>query len=363
MIEYTKGGKQIKIFFLSEKDVESRNYRNFLDSEEFRTFKHASKSDDLYKIHTERMQYYKSLYDQKTVCASVDGKIVGQSCALKHYAIVKGRRVEWWWSVDTFLMSACRGLGIGKALQKLLHDELPNFSSAWYTPINGIVKQKCGAHGIADVWFNYYPVSSLVTMFIDLSFRKLFNKAWPLRFGIPFLYARLNSIFTDTKLKSYKVIDVPYTAMGNSEADFMEASLSVKDFHIERSVDFLRWRYSNLKAPYHMLRLERNRMIEAIVSFTEPYSSKFDVCPIKGVTICDLVISPNSKLTERQVFLFVTRWLRQHGMKCDGIQMLESITYLGKIFYPFHACPILTTLEGYYPNSYLTFIDQDLYQI
>lgn len=363
MMEYNKNGKQIKVFFVSDRDIESQDYKDFLESDEFRAFKHAKPSDNVYKVHLERMDYYRSLYDQKTVCATVDGKIVGQSCAFKQAAIAGGKRVEWWWGVDVFLKKDYRGLGIGKAMQQLLHDTLPNFSSAWYTPINGIVKKKCGAHGIAEVWFNYYPVSSLITMFTDLSFRKLFHKKFPLRFGIPFLYSQMNSLFSDTKLSDYRVVDVPYLELGEKEAKFMEDALSAKDFHIERSVKFLRWRYRGLKAPYHMLRLEKDGRIEALVSFSEPYNSKFDVCPIKGVTVYDIVVAPTSKLSERKVFLFMINWLRKNNMYCDGIQMLTPIKYFGKIYYPFHSCQILSTLAGQYPNSYLTFADQDLYQI
>ena len=363
MIEYEKNGKYIRVDFLKDEDVNSPGYLAFLNSDEFRAFKHAKPGEVLSKRHLGRMAMYRALYEQKTVVATIDGEIVGQSCSLKNYAIVHGKRVEWWWSVDTFLMTACRGLGIGKGLQKVLHDELPNFSSAWYTPINGIVKEKCGAHGIFDIWFNYYPVSSAITVFGDLCFRKLFKCPIPVRLNVPYLYCSVNSVFTDTKLKGYQVTEIPYERLGEKESAFMEKALAKKDFHIERSVEFLQWRYKNLKAGYHMLEITKEGKQEAIIAFSNIYNSGFDAAPIKGVSIYDMVISSESKLTERRLLLYIARWYRRRGEKFDGFQMLRRVKYLGRMCYPFHACPVLSTIEGEYKDGYLTLADQDMDQI
>lgn len=356
-------GKKTEYVFLEDSDIEGNLYKEFNTSEEFCKFKHTEKGEDLYAKQIKRIRHYKSCYDLKILCAKVDGKIVGQSCALKAYAIVKGVREEWWWSVDTFLMTACRGLGIGKSLQKILHDTLPNFSSAWYTPINGAVKKKCGAHGIGNIEFAYYPVSTSLSIFGDLGFRKLFKRPIPFRITIPYMYSSLNGLFINTKLKEYAISEIPYDKMGEDVSEFMEAVLSKKDFHIERSLHFLKWRYSFLPAGYTMLRFEKDGKTEAVVAFSNVYQSKFDAAPIKGVTIYDFIISPDSKLTKRQVLCFIANWFKRMQMKMDGFQMLDTFHYFGRWTYPFKACPVLTTLPGEYPDLYLTYADQDLYQI
>lgn len=361
-MKYTKNGKEIELFFLSDEDIDSSDYRKFINSDEFRKFMRCP-DDDLHAIRKKKIEYYKSLYDFKILCVRVDGVIVGQSCALKNYAMANGEKVDWWWSVDTYLMSACRGLGVGKNLQKVLHDSLPNFSSAWYTPINGIVKQKCGAHGIFDIWFNYYPVSSAITVFGDLCFRKLFKCPIPLRLSATRFYSWLNGLFIDSKLKNYVITEIPYEELDDSVSAFMESQLLKKDFHIIRSTNFLKWKYNSLKAGYHMLRFEKDGRTAAIISFSNIYVSGFDAVPINGVTIYDHVIADDCNITLKQLLLYVVRWYKVRNEKFDGFQMLERISYISRMCYPFHACPVLTTLKGNYPNSYLTFIDQDMDQV
>lgn len=361
---YTRNGKKIEFFFLTGEDFNSKEYYNFINSTEYRKFMHITASTDLFTWWKNRINYYKSLYSLKILGVKIDGLFVGQSCAVQVYAIVNNQRKEFWWSVDTFLLSNCRGLGIGKELQKILHMSLPNFSSAWYTPINGAIKRKCGAHGIFDIWFNYYPVSSAVTVFGDLCFRKLFKCPIPLRISVPFFYSGLNSISIDIRLKGYKVMEILYSELGCKESVFMEGVLAAKDFHIERSERFLKWKYQNLRVGYHMLNIAKEGRTEAIVAFSNIYDSRFDEVPIKCVTIYDMVIHPESKLTEKQLMLYIAQWYKKRKEKFDGFQMLSKVVgYWGKICYPFNACPVLSTLPGEYPNSYLTFADQDMDQI
>lgn len=362
-MKYTKAGKEIEIFYLSEKDFFSQQFKDFVNSEGFSKFLHSENDVELFEKRIRRINLYRSYLDVKVLGATVNGRFVGQSCAFRSVVVANGVRREWWWSVDTFLLQECRGLGIGKALQEKFHQDLPNFSSAWYTPINGIIKEKCGAHGIFDIWFNYYPVSSCLTVFGDLCFRKVFKRPFPLRISIPFLYSGINSLFTDVTLKGYKVSEVEYEDLGNKESDFMEAALSNRGFHIERSLHFLKWKYRNLKAGYYMLRIENNSKTEAVVAFSKIYESKFDVVPIKCVAIYDLVISPESRLTVKQLLLYVAQWYKRRKESFDGFQMLEKISYLGRLNYPFHACKVLSTIEGNFKNAYLTLADQDMDQI
>lgn len=361
-MQYTKNGANIELSFLEDGDLRSDNYKEFVESEEFRAFMRGA-APGYYDQYMEKVAFNRSCFEYKILGAKLDGKIVGQSCALKAYAIAKGKRVEWWWSVDTFLMKACRGKGIGKQLQKILHDTLPNFSSAWYTPDNERVKKKCGAHGIGAIDFAYYPISTSLFIFGDLAFRKLFKRPIPFRISIPYMYSSLNGLFLKTRLKDYSVTEIPYDAMNEDVSAFMETALSKRDFHIERSLHFLKWRYSFLPAGYQMLRFEKEGKTEAIVAFSNVYNSRFDEAPIKGVTIYDMVISPESKLSKKQLLIYIANRFRKQHAKVDGFQMLDNFRYFGRWRYPFHSSPILTTLPGEYRDVYLTFADQDMYQI
>jgi hypothetical protein len=143
----------------------------------------------------------------------------------------------------------------------------------------------------------------------------------------------------------------------------MEQALSVTDFHIERSVKFLRWKYGNLRVGYHMLSIDKDGETECIVAFSEVYNSGFDVAPIKGVTVYDLVIAPTSKLTTKQVVLHIAYRLKERGESFDGIQMLSDCCYLGKLRYPFHKCAVMSTVADKIQRGYLTFADHDMDQI
>ena len=90
--------------------------------------------------------------------------MVGQASAFKVTAIIEGKEQALYWGCDTFLLQEYRGYGIGKTLQKIMHETCPNFSSAWYSPINGIIKRKCGCFDLMELRFTYYPVSYFMGM-------------------------------------------------------------------------------------------------------------------------------------------------------------------------------------------------------
>lgn len=360
---YQKNGRSIELFYLTENDLSSQEFIDFINSKEYRAFMHADSDIDLYIQRMQRFEYYKSYYELKVLGVRLDGRFVGQSCAFRSVAIVKGHKTVFWWGADMYLFEECRGLGIGRALQQKLHVDLPNFSSAWYTPVNGIIKEKCGAHGIFDIWFNYYPVSSALTVFGDLCFRKLFKRAIPIRLSLPFFYSSINNLFIDSKLSDYDVREICYHSLGEKEALFMEKALSDKDFHIERSTHFLKWKYGNLKAGYYMISLSKGAKVEAIVAFSKIYNTGFDVAPIRSVAIYDMVVSQESELTDKQLLLYVARWYKNRKLCFDGFQMLTRVKYIGRMCYPFHSCKVLSTIDGKYNNNYLTLADQDMDQI
>lgn len=363
-MQYEVKGKQVEIFFLTKEDLCSQEYIDFLNSEECAKFFHAPEGMTVYEGKKKRMDMYFSLYDLKALAVKVDGKYAGQSCGFKVYAIVRGERKELWWSCDTFLLPACRGLGIGKKLQQTLHEQLPNFSSAWYTPINGIVKRKCGAKDIANVYFDYFPVSTWLSVFCDLACLKVFKKPLPFKLRIPYLYSNLMSLFTCTRYGDYTVTEIPYEQLGAEESAFMEDALKDKDLHIERSEHFLKWRYGNLPRKYHMLKFEKDGKTEAIVAFSEIHRTRYVESYIQSVNIYDIVIAPESKLTVRSVMLYVAKWYKHRGERFDGFQSLNDCKYFGRIVWPYPSVPMLSTLtDDFCLDSYLSLGDQDMDQI
>ena len=167
----------------------------------------------------------------------------------------------------------------------------------------------------------------------------------------------------NTTLKDYSVTEIPFDEMNEGVSEFMETVLCKRDFHIERSLHFLKWRYSFLPAGYQMLRFEKDGKTEAIVAFSNVYDSHFDEAPIKGVTIYDMVISPESKLTKKQLLIYIANCFSKRHAEVDGFQLLDNFRYFGRWRYPFHSCLVLSTVPGEYTDLYLTFADQDMYQI
>ena len=122
-MKYTKAGKEIEIFYLSEKDFFSQQFKDFVNSEGFSKFLHSENDVELFEKRIRRINLYRSYLDVKVLGATVNGRFVGQSCAFRSVVVANGVRREWWWSVDTFLLQECRGLGIGKALQEKFHQD------------------------------------------------------------------------------------------------------------------------------------------------------------------------------------------------------------------------------------------------
>ena len=77
--------------------------------------------------------------------AIVDGHITGHTGAMLVPVKIGERTVIAGWSIDTFVSSAARGLGIGKKLQAANQSAHPLFMSLAMTPLNRAIKKKLGA--------------------------------------------------------------------------------------------------------------------------------------------------------------------------------------------------------------------------
>lgn len=252
---------------------------------------------------------------------------------------------------------------MGKHLQNELHKVCPNFSSAWYSPINGIIKRKCGGSDLIDLKFTYYPVSNFCGLMWQLASTKLFKKQLTTNAHIPFLYYNLNKLFHKNKLKKYEVVEIHYSDLDEEIAEFMENSLKGYDFHIKRNLDFLKWTYGWKKERYHMLAIKRDGRINAVVAFSNVHNATHVIARFKGVSILDLVISPDSQLTTKDVLLYVIQYHKERKEKIEGVITFEQMNYFPKFIYPIPSVPLLSTYGKKLQKGYISFIDQDMDQL
>lgn len=340
----------------------------FLTAEEFHSPEYVKLQN---KIHgknghasrLKRMEHYAAMGDLRVIVASIDGKMVGQASAYRVKAIIEGKEQPFYWSCDTFLLPESRGYGMGKHLQNELHKVCPNFSSAWYSPINGIIKRKCGGSDLIDLKFTYYPVSNFCGLMWQLASTKLFKKQLTTNAHIPFLYYNLNKLFHKNKLKKYEVVEIHYSDLDEEIAEFMENSLKGYDFHIKRNLDFLKWTYGWKKGRYHMLAIKRDGRINAVVAFSNVHNATHVIARFKGVSILDLVISPDSQLTTKDVLLYVIQYHKERKEKIEGVITFEQMNYFPKFIYPIPSVPLLSTYGKKLQKGYISFIDQDMDQL
>lgn len=308
-----------------------------------------------------KMEWYKSNFDFRILLARLDGVPAGQSCAYKVGASLSGSDTDIWWGVDAFVLSKARGHGIGKKLQMKLHHDLPNFSSAWYSPTNGHIKKKCGAKELADLKFCYYPISKF---FIPLSFlvsKKLFGKGFCPNIRLPFFYSAINGLCNNhSGTYSYKEINP--LGMDDSFFSNIASFLQDKDFYVKRDKAFFELKYGakhGLK--YHAFAVYQGDVLEAFFAFTEVKDMHWVMAPIKGVKILDSIINPDSKLTLRDFNLFIARYYKSKRKEIDGVLSLQETKYCPQFTYPHPSTPLLSMADSEKVNkAYVSYIDQDM---
>lgn len=310
-----------------------------------------------------RMRYFASLYDFRCLSARMDGRYMGQTCGYKAYAVANGNRQELWWSFDTFVLAESRGMGIGKMLQAKLHRDLPNFTSAWYSPINGIIKRKCGANAIFEMHMAYYPVSRLWTVIADALCRKLFKKPFPLSLPLPYFYSKLNAAFRKRLLRAHELREISLADLQESDFRFISESLKKYDFYIERSPEFIRWRYSEMPRGVRLYKILHDGELCAFAACSLSHAGSYRAARVQVSCIYDLIIGEHAELTDRDVMVLLADAFRQKGEKLDGFLSSLPTRYHGKIHYPLAPIEVLSTNQGKYRHPYFTYADQDLDQI
>ena len=311
---------------------------------------------DALQRYNERIPWYQKNEDYHLLVAEANGELVGQACVYKANVIAYKKMLNFHWSIDTFILSQMRGRGLGKKLQAKLHEDFSNFSSAWYSATNGIIKKKCGARELFLVNFAYYPVSKYHSFIIDRAIRKLFKKE--IHFSLP-IYQCYN-FYKGKGLDGVELKEVSFTDEIIAKIHhFLESS--DYDFYFERTKEFFIWKYDeNPNLKYHLFEVKKNGKAAAIFAVSHVFETivkdgKANVC-----TILDHFIDKESDISLKELIALTIDYYK-------GKSKLEGIKVIGSVDLPhgqITSMPLLTTYNGEIPNHpYLSFIDQDMEQM
>ena len=291
----------------------------------------------------------------RVFCLKNGEQYVGQASAFRVDAFINQKIEGIWWGVDTFLFKEYRGGGKGKYLQKQLHEDLQNFTSAAYTPINGIIKKKCGCKELFTRNTYYYAVSNYCILMASIFADKKLKRQLPVKSISSYCY----SIF---RRKRYKHFTIEDARIDETLVSFINNTLSSNyDFFVWRSVDYLKWKYAENPAfNYKLLSFRFNGKIEAIVGFTDIHEYSIGGKKVRSVKILDSVIVKDSSLTQKDVLVYVADYYKRKHEKLDGIFSLISCNWFPKIRI---SRPVLSTINQQINKPYLTYLDQDMEQV
>ena len=340
--------------YLTRDQIDTSQYFKFLE------FHHGSGA---FATWRERLLWYFSLGNDsyRILVAKVDDEYVGQSCAYKVPAMVHNDEMIWWWGVDSFVLPHMRGKGIGKHMQERLHKDLPNFSSAWYSPTNGYIKRKCGGHCILEFPFAYYPVSCFCTIMAELALKKVISRKIKLpRVRLPFIYARLNGCGR-SRIQQYHTEEIDVTQLPVM-SDFIEDCLKDTQFHVVRSRQYLKWKYvDNPRIHCHVISVSHNGKRVGIAVFSDMRNRGVVMAKANVVKIYESLYTKESGLSQRKMLELIINYFRQKNLLLDGVLSLQKIDYRPMLIYPRPSSELLSTLQiEKLDSGYLTYSDQDM---
>ena len=345
---------QNEIFFhyLDEIEIDSVEYQSF-----FEKF-HGKGS---FSIWNTKMHWYFKCGAYKVLVAILDGNYVGQSSGYMAKAMVNGEIKEIWWSVDTFVLKEMRGKSIGKQLQNRLHQDLPNFSSISYSNLNGIIKKKCGAKECLDIRFTYYPISCYFTLIIDLAIKKAINRnlSFP-KLRLPYFYPMINHFFY--RSNDYDIEEIPRYSLAEDVSGFMEQCLKDAPFHVVRSIDFLKWKYTdNPILSFHAFSILRFGERIGVIILSDVYKGRYLVTQANLVKILDFVVKKEYQKDSGAILEMVLDYCRERwSILPDGILSAQLFQYKPSLLYP-KITHMLSTLDTKKIESgYVSYIDQDM---
>ena len=334
-----------------------------LDATPFTASQYKNFLYEFYKGRTEykwkQYEWYQLHGNYTVVVAVVDGKLAGQSTGYACKVYCSGSVLSITWGCDTFVLPQYRGLGLGKKLQKYLHDHTTNFSSAGYTPLNGIIKRKCGAKELCVNDFVYYPVSNLLNFAVRKLIKKKFKKEINVcSCGFP-LYYYLNW----KKAKNFEFQIEKYEEISGEVIPFMEKALqSQYDFYVIRDKDYMQWKYvENPTMDYKLLTVRKGGVLIAVIFFTD-----VELCTLGGIKLyhcklLDSIIMKDCGFTQKDALLAVIKYWKSKHVHLDGVASMFSVPYIGRVGFK---RPMLSMLQGEKITApYMAYSDQDLEQM
>lgn len=312
--------------------------------------------------HLLRTKWYMDHFDFHILLAIVDGKVVGQSCAYKTTAIIHNVPVDFWWGVDSFVLKQYRGLGIGKKLQAQLHKDWPNFSSIWYSRINGGIKRKLGAQPILASRLTYYPINSFFSILFGALFkRKKLSLPVIIKNKYRRLHASSHNRFTEKNITAAQLLSLA--------SDIKESLSTAADFYIDRSNEDLSAKYnSNQSLSGFDIILLYDQHLEKNVGLyilTKPFSRQTFSIELNVCAILDYFIFDDSVKYKDIIGSALLRASSYDNV--DGVLSFGKPVGLLNITYPKDGLQLLSTtpIGGSHviANPYISFIDQDMEQM
>ena len=330
---------------------------SFTESEYYQLLQEFNGDRTKYKY--EQYKWYREHGRYLVAVVIVNGKLAGQATCYVCNVFCNGTKLPISWGCDTFVLPQYRGLGLGKKLQKYLHEHTVNFSSAGYTPLNGIIKRKCGANELFINDFLYYPVSNLFNFVFQKLGKKWFKKDLKLpSCSFPFYY-HLNK----KRKKEFKISVEEYTNISDEILAFMEATLhSQYDFYVIRDKEYMQWKYiENPSMTFRMLTVRKTDILCGVIFFTEVATCALSGINLRYCKLLDSILVNDCGFTQKDALISVMRyWTSQH-IQVDGIASMFNVPYLGKIGFK---RAMLSTLQNVKIHSpYMAYSDQDLEQM
>lgn len=310
-----------------------------------------------------RLEWYKKRGNYYLLLALYNGEPVGQSSAYQASARINGNNSDWWWSVDTFVLSRMRGKGIGKGLQKRLHCDFPNFSSLWYSKSNGAIKRICGSTDFLYTHFNFYPVGAFFSMFSEMFFMRYLNRKISFPVLGEYKFYHLNALGIDTGRYIIKEIDLQDNL---ADISICAAKAQEKfDFYILKDKNYLHWKYIDnpTMGEYHTIAIySSNSILLGMVIFSGMFLRRAFSILKRVVTVLDC-FQMNDSLPKRILLLSVMKYYKTKNVKIDGVLSLQDMNYFPCLRYPNKGVALLSTCKEKIGSFYLSYSDQDMEQM
>lgn len=334
--------------YLSVSDFYSEDYIVFLKQ-------YYGESD--YQTHYNRTKWYVEHGCIKILAAVYKNTYMGQSCAYSVQTHVLGKVITLNWGVDSFVISIYRGLGIGKRLQKKLHEDVPNFTSFWYSPTNGHIKRICGSHELFKYKMMLYPLSGYLKYFMDAFCLKVLKKE------IKFTYKSdlLKRIFFGGK-SNYIFREIEFS---EELYGYIEKALSKYDFYVLRNVEYINWKYNNNPSMnFNLIEvLDADNIRCALVFITLPNFIDVMASRVNCVKVLD-VFKTDMKFTERDLISLLCRYFQANNWYVDCILKLGNEGCFPHIVFPWPSTTMLSTItDCNIKNPYISYSDQDMEQM